>query len=323
MKANAGRDRNRGWRPALLALLTTGLLGALVSCGSSTGGPGSARQPAVGSGVLTAVATTTQLTDLASVIGAGRVKVTGLLKANVDPHEYEPSPADIDALASARLIVKNGVGLETWLDDARRAAGSKATVVDTSTGIVLRAGRDPGESGSDPHIWQDPRNAKIIVTTIAAAFVAADPAGAGAYQANLDGYQAELDRLDAEVDAELAPLTNRKVVTNHDAFAYFLDRYRLDFVGSVIPSFDTQAELSAAELANLVAKIKAEGVKAIFSETSLPAKTAATIATEAGVKVVQGDDALYGDALGPPGSDGATYLAMIRHNAHTLATSLG
>ena len=94
------------------------------------------------------------------------------------------------------------------------------------------------------------------------------------------------------------------MVTNHDAFGYYIDRYGLEFVGSIIPSFDTSTELSGRDIRDLVAKIKATGVKAIFSETSLPPRTAETIGREAGVKVVTGEDALYGDALGPPGSDG-------------------
>jgi len=94
------------------------------------------------------------------------------------------------------------------------------------------------------------------------------------------------------------------------------------FVGSVIPSFDSSAELSGRDLRDLVAKIKATGVKAVFSETSLPPKTAETIAREAGVKVVEGQDALYGDALGPAGSDGDTYLKMVRHNTATIVHNL-
>ena len=132
----------------------------------------------------------------------------------------------------------------------------------------------------------------------------------------------ELDALDAELAATFASLTNKKLVTNHDAFGYLVDRYGLDFVGSIIPSFDTSAELSGADLQDLVAKIKAAGVKAVFSESSLPAKTAKTIADEAGVQVVAGEGALYGDGLGPSGSDGGTYLTMMRHNATTIATNL-
>jgi ABC-type Zn uptake system ZnuABC Zn-binding protein ZnuA len=301
---------------------------ALAGCGSSsTPTAASGSRPTVtgshGQRPMNVVATTTQLTDLATVVGGARVKVTGLLKANVDAHEYEPSPADIDALAAASVVVKNGVGLETWLDDALRAAETKAAVIDASTTVALRPSRDGHDAGNDPHYWQDPRNVRLVVATIAAAFSAADPDGTPMYETNMTNYVHELERLDAEVEAELAPLTNRNVVTNHDALRYFLDRYHLTFVGAVIPSFDSQAELSGAEMADLVATIKARGVKAIFAETSLPAKAAATIAAEAGVKVVVGDDALYGDALGPPGSDGATYLTMIRHNARVLAANLG
>jgi len=128
--------------------------------------------------------------------------------------------------------------------------------------------------------------------------------------------------LDAEVERQIDSLANKKLVTNHDAFGYYLDRYGLELVGSVIPSFDTSAELSGRDIRDLVAKIRATGAKAIFSETTLPPRAAETIGREAGVKVVVGEDALYGDALGPPGSDGDTYLKMIRHNTATIVGNL-
>ncbi|HYX43662.1 MAG TPA: metal ABC transporter substrate-binding protein, partial [Acidimicrobiales bacterium] len=150
----------------------------------------------------------------------------------------------------------------------------------------------------------------------------ADPTNAAVYGAAERAYLSELDNLDAEIRGRIDGLTSKKLVTNHDAFAYFVERYGLDFVGSVIPSFDSQAELSSRELSDLVARIKAEGVRAVFSESSLPPKTAETVAREAGVRVVAGADALYGDALGPPGSDAATYLTMMRHNTRTIADAL-
>src|SRR5438876_517264 len=88
-----------------------------------------------------------------------------------------------------------------------------------------------------------------------------------------------------------------KANVDHDAYGYYVDRYGLDLVGSVIPSFDSQAELSARDIDSLVAKIKGTGVKAVFSETSIPPKTAETVGREAGVTVVAGEDALYGDTL--------------------------
>jgi zinc/manganese transport system substrate-binding protein/manganese/iron transport system substrate-binding protein len=237
-----------------------------------------------------------------------------VLKANVDPHDYEPSPADLQAIADADVILENGLGIEKWLEKTVASASPDGAIVDTSKGVAVRA--------DDPHIWLDPRNAKVMVANIAAAFEKADPARAATFKANEAAYDAELDRLDSEIAAEVAALPNKKMVTNHDAFAYFVDRYGLEYVGAVIPSFDTQAELSARDVSDLVAKIKATGVKAVFSESSLPPKTAEAIATEAGVKVVAGDDALYGDTLGPTGSDGATYLQMMRHNAREIVDNL-
>ena len=265
------------------------------------------------------VATTTQVADMAAVIGADRIDLVRLLKPGIDAHDYEPSPADVEAIATAQLMVENGVGLESWLHDTIESSGYDGPVVDTSQGVWLReVGGEP-----DPHIWQDPRNAMIMAANIERGLARVDPESAGFYQDNLAAYLKDLRALDAWVQRETAGLVNRKVVTNHDAFGYYLDRYHLQLVGSVIPSFDSSAELSGRDIRDLVANIRATGVKAIFSETSLPPRAAETIGREAGVKVVTGEDALYGDSLGPPGTDGASYSMMIRHNTLTIVRNLG
>jgi ABC-type Zn uptake system ZnuABC Zn-binding protein ZnuA len=298
-----------------VALLAAGLAVLLATGCSGSGGAGDGDG---GGGGLRVVATTTQVADLAANVGGDRVQVTSLLKPGIDAHDYEPSPADIDAIARADLVVQNGVGLEEWLGDTVESSGFAGPVVDASQGVRLR--QVDGEA--DPHIWQDPGNAQRMAATIERGLAAASPADATAFAANLAAYTKELEALDAEVERQIDSLANKKVVTNHDAFHYYLDRYGLELVGSVIPSFDTSAELSGRDIRDLVAKIKATGVKAIFSETTLPPKAAETIAAEAGVKVVTGEDALYGDALGPPGSDGDTYLKMIRHNTATFVSNL-
>jgi zinc/manganese transport system substrate-binding protein/manganese/iron transport system substrate-binding protein len=162
----------------------------------------------------------------------------------------------------------------------------------------------------------------VMAANIERGLARADPGSAGLYEANLAAYLKALRALDAEVQRQTASLANRNVVTNHDAFGYYLDRYHLELVGSVIPSFDSSAELSGRDIRDLVARIKATGVKAIFSETTLPPRAAETIGREAGVKVVTGEDALYGDSLGPPGSDGDSYIRMIRHNTRTIVSNL-
>jgi zinc/manganese transport system substrate-binding protein len=320
----------------LLALVALAPLWLLAACGDDAA-PARSTNPGA---PLQVVATTTVLADFAAVIGGERVGVYSLAKPNVDLHDYEPSPADLNAIRAARLVVVNGVGLEEWLDSTLTSSGTKATVIDSGDGVVLRegahdhedeGGKDTGTKASgddhsdhehDPHIWHDPRNAKVMATNIAKGFAAADPEGKALYEKNLAAYLAELDALDRDIETQVATLTNKKLVTNHDAFGYFVDRYGLELVGSIIPSFDSSAELSASDLRALVATIKAEGVTAIFSESSLPAKTANAIGREAGVKVVAGEDALYGDGLGPAGSAGGTYLKMMRHNASTIVSNL-
>ncbi|MBO0829771.1 MAG: zinc ABC transporter substrate-binding protein [Streptosporangiales bacterium] len=284
---------------------------------------GAGRSSADDAGRLRVVTTTTQVADFTRHIGGAHVAVTQLLKPNVDPHDYEPSPADIKAVADARVVVENGGGLESWLGDTVDAAGFHGSTVDTSKGVRLRTGTGE-EHGRDPHIWHDPRNAKTMSANIAAALERADPAHAAAYRANLKRYAAKLDALDAWIEREIAtiPPAQRKLVTNHDAFGYYVDRYHLTFVGSIIPSFDTSAELSGRQLDEIVAKIRAQHVRAIFSESSLPPKTAEAIGTRAHVRVEAGEDSLYGDTLGPAGSPGGTYIGMEEHNTRTIVGAL-
>ena len=308
--ANGGSMRCR-----IILLVVLGL--TILAAGCATNQPAGSANRTQGS-TLRVVATTTQVADFAANVGGDRVQVTSLFKPNVDPHDYEASPADLDTIARADLVIENGAGLESWLHDTIESSGFHGPVVDTSQGVRLRqVGGEP-----DPHIWQNPRNAMAMAANIERALAAADPADAGVFRANLAAYTKQLQTLDAEVQRQIDSLANKKLVTNHDAFGYYIDRYGLQFVGSIIPSFDTSAELSGRDIRDLVAKIKATGVRAVFSETSLPPRTAETIAREAGVKVVEGQDALYGDSLGPPGSDGDTYLKMLRHNTVTIVHNL-
>jgi ABC-type Zn uptake system ZnuABC Zn-binding protein ZnuA len=305
------------------SLLVAGLAAialAVAGCSGSTSGSGGGR--------LRVVATTTQVADFTRVIAGDAVDVKGILGPNVDAHDFEPSPADVDAIARADVLVRNGVGLERWLDDTIKSAGFHGTVVDTSQGVRLRSGSpEEGEpadpNAKDPHIWFDPRNAKIMCANIERALAAADPSSASTFKANLRTYDTKLDSLDSDIARQLKGLTNRKLVTNHDAFGYYVDRYGLQLAGSIIPSFDSTAELSAKAVSDVVARIRSTGVKAVFSEASIPPKTAEVIAQEAHVKVVGGENALYGDSLGPAGSDGATYLTMMEHNTRTIVSALG
>jgi zinc/manganese transport system substrate-binding protein/manganese/iron transport system substrate-binding protein len=179
--------------------------------------------------------------------------------------------------------------------------------------------------GGNPHIWTDPHRAEQMVATIESGLAEADPAAASDFEANATAYETKLAELDEWIhtNVDTVPEADRLLVSNHDAFTYFVDAYGITYVGSVIPSFDDNAEPSAAEIDELVAAIKATGVEAVFSEASISPKAADTIAAEAGVTVYSGEEALYGDSLGPEGSEGATYLASQIHNATVILESWG
>src|SRR5436190_14553109 len=118
--------------PTTIATLAlTALLGLAAGCGDG----GAAQEQGSVSGRLPVVTTTTQLTDFARIVGGNHVDVFGILKANVDPHDYEASPADVTRIASARVIVKNGVGLERWFDGTIRSAEPKGAIVEAATGV--------------------------------------------------------------------------------------------------------------------------------------------------------------------------------------------
>ena len=151
----------------------------------------------------------------------------------------------------------------------------------------------------------------------------ADRLDAGPHGYFAGGAGDEQTLADNEAAYAKVPADQRKLVTNHDAFGYYVARYQLTFVGSVIPSMDTSAELSAKQLTDLVARIRTTGTKAIFTESSLPPKTADAIAKQAGVKVIGGDDALYGYSLGPAGTPQGTYLGAEQHNTRVIVSALG
>lgn len=309
-------------RLALPALAVAAAL-ALAGCAA---GPNS-RGSAGADGELKIVATTTQVADFArNVVGdTGGATVTQLVQPNQSVHGYDPSAADLAALGQADVLVANGVGLEVWLDEAVKASGFDGVTIKADEGITIADDRADDYAGGNPHIWTDVTNAMTMVQTIAQGLSGASADNAAAFAANAADYGRRLSVLEDWIRTNIDPVPadRRLLVSNHDAFGYFTAAYGITHVGSVIPSFDDNAEPSAAEIDELVAAIKSTGVKAVFSEASLSPKAAETVAREAGVTVYAGENALYGDSLGPAGSDGETYIASQLHNVTVILESWG
>ncbi|MDX6691201.1 MAG: hypothetical protein QOG15_2658 [Solirubrobacteraceae bacterium] len=297
-------------RPCIAVLAATLVAALLAGCGggrstSAHGGP-------------TVVATTTQLGDMARAVAGRRAGVTQILQPNSDPHEYEPRPSDVKAVAGAKVVLRSGGGLDDWLADVLNSAGNDAKAVTVIDALHTR--RLGG--AVDPHWWQNPRNGEIAVQRIRDALIAADPGGRDGYTANAAAFLQRLRALDRAIQACVAavPRAQRRIVTDHDALGYYADRYGIDVVGTVIPALSTQAQASAASVARLTRTIRHAGVTTIFSESSVNSNLAKAIARESGAKVGPN---LYADSLGPEGSPGATYLGSLAFNTRAIVAGFG
>jgi zinc/manganese transport system substrate-binding protein len=295
----------------LLATLSLFLVAAAVAAGC-----GSDSNSSSGSEV-TAVATTTEVADLVRNVGGERVDVHGLLSPGADPHGYEPRPSDAASIVDAAIVFKSGGEVDEWLDELVDNAGGDAEVVDLIDSVkTIQA-----DGETDPHWWQDPRNALLAVAAIRDALSKADPDGHQVYERNAAAYSRVLRRLDEEIASCIGkvPAAERKLVTTHDSLGYFARRYGIDVVGSVIPSLSTQAQPSAGDIADLVDQVRDEGVEAVFPEAETSERLEQALAREAGAQV---GDPLWADTLGGEGSGAETYVDATEANTAALVEGM-
>jgi zinc/manganese transport system substrate-binding protein len=293
--------------PALVALLAAGAV--IAGCGSDSGSSDAA---------VSAVATTPQVADLVRNVGGERVDVHGVLAAGADPHGYEPRPSDAASIADAAVVFKSGGEVDDWLDELVDSAGGDAEVIDLIDSLDTL---EDAQGETDPHWWQDPRNAVRAVKAVERALSEADPDGRTVYQRNAVAYVRQLQRLDARVAACLAkvPDAKRKIVTTHDSLGYLARRYDVEVIGSVIPSLSTQAQPSAGDIADLVDQVRDEGVEAVFPEAGADERLERALSRDAGAEV---GDPLYADTLGEEGSGAETYVDAMSANAEALAEGM-
>jgi ABC-type Zn uptake system ZnuABC Zn-binding protein ZnuA/ABC-type Mn2+/Zn2+ transport system permease subunit len=306
----AGRALVRRPRAAALATALVALAAVGAGCGSAGGS----------SDKVDVVVTTTQLGDFVREVGGEAVAVDQILEPNSDPHDYEPRPSDVEGAANAEVIFASGDDLDGWIEEIASDSGSDAEVVDVGAEVPVRLqgeASDEEASEYDPHWWHDPRNAEAAVRVIERALVAADPSRRATFEPHARAYLAKLRALDRGIAKciDSVPPARRKLVTDHDAFNYFANRYGIEVIGAVIPSQTTQAQASAKDLSELAQTIETEQVQAIFPESSLSSKVADAIARQTGASA---DYTLYGDTLGPEGSSGETYIGMEAANADAV-----
>lgn len=245
-----------------------------------------------------ALATTTILADLVRHVAGERISVEAIAPAGADVEEYSPRPEDARRVADASVVFVNGLGLDRWADALLR--GATASVVTLSAGLPTIE--------DNPHLWFDVQLAKRYVEKIRDALAGLDPADADGYARRAREYAAELDRLDADIRASVAtiPPGRRVLVTSHDAFPYFAKAYGFTVIGFIQP--EAGKEPSAAELAALVAAVRAANVGAVFSEAGASPRLAEALAREAGIRTVVTD--LPTDSVGAAPAD--SYVGVMR-----------
>jgi zinc/manganese transport system substrate-binding protein len=273
---------------------------------------------------LKVIATFSILGDFVKNVGGDRVEVVTLVGPNGNAHVYAPSPTDARKVADAKIVFVNGLGFEGWLERLVKASGTKAPIVVATKGIKPRerAGgqdHDHDHGRADPHAWQSVANAKIYVTNIRDALVAADPPGKAAYDANAAAYLAKLDALEREVRETIGkvPTDRRRIITSHDSFGYFEAAYGVVFTAP--QGVSTEAEASAKDVAAIITQIKKQKAAAVFLENVTDPRLVKQIASETGAKI---GGTLYSDALTDDKGGATTYIDLIRHNLKQLAGAL-
>ena len=269
---------------------------------------------------LRVVASFSILADLTRQIGGSAVSVQVLVGPDGDAHTYDPRPKDLRTLMQAGLLVRNGLGLEGWMDRLTGAAGFKGKVVVAAEHVTTRTMTENGGAiATDPHAWQDPRNAILYVQAITRGLTEADPANAVRYRDAAARYAAKIGQTDDWIEATLASIAagQRRIITTHDAFGYYGARYGVEFLSA--EGISTEFEPSAKAIAALVRQIKREQVRTVFIENMTSPRMAQMLARETGA-VLGGT--VYSDALSPPNGPAATYLDMLRHNTTLFAAAM-
>lgn len=274
---------------------------------------------------LQVVAVETFLADIAQNVAGERVHVQALMPLGVDAHAFEPTPQDVKKVADSDVFIVNGAGFEGFLDKLLENAGGTRLYIEASKGLVSRERKadEPHaeDTVGDPHFWFDPTKTIRYVENIRDGLTQADPAGAATYKSNADAYIQKLNALDANIKDQVnaIPSANRKLVTDHDTFGYFADRYGFQIVGMIVPSVSTADSTSAQNLAELIQAIQATGAKAIFLEVNANPQVAEQIARETGARIVTG---LYTHSVSEPNGPAPTYIQMLEYDTRKIVDAL-
>ena len=314
-----------------LALLIVAV--ASLACGNEIAPASGADETAQGSPdrsatTLSVAATVSPITSIVENIGGVRIKLEGLVPEGVNSHTFEPAPSVATTLASADLVILNGLFLEEpTLQMAKSNLKEGAAIISLGEQTITREEWQfdfsfPEDGGHpNPHLWPDPILALRYAEIVRDNLVERDPGNADYFSANYDAFAERIAALDAAIKTAVAtiPEENRKLLTYHDSWAYFADRYGFAVIGAAQPA--DFSEPSAREVADLINQIKAENIQAVFGSEVFPSPVMQTIAAESGVAYI--DELSDDDLPGAPGDPGHSYLGLEVSNLRIIIPALG
>ena len=313
-------------KPLSFLILPTLASAALIL--SACGGDGAdTAAPSPSSGLVVAT-TVAPITSIVAAVAGDNVTIEGIVPEGTNSHTFEPEPQAAELLSKADLIFINGLKLEDpTLGLAEANKKPDGEIVELGTVVLPESDyiydfSFPEEDGKpNPHLWTDPGYAVAYADLVRAQLSERDPANAAEYQSNFEAFKAEADKLADAVRADQAsvPEGQLKLVTYHDAYAYFADNFGWTVVGAIQPSsFD---EPTPSEIAGLIEQIQSEGVPTIFGSEVFPSPVLEAIAAETGVRY---EDSLRDDDLpGAPGEAQHSLLELLRYNYRTMVAGLG
>lgn len=307
-------------------LQRTGLLAlALVLVGCVA--PRQTNDSSSGGKAFKVVTTFLPITLFTKAVAGDCATVTALIPPNLGPHDFQAKPGDLTALRQAGVLVKNGLGMEAFLDKLVASAGnSQLKVIDSSRGVTTLESAehedghdgDPDHGAVNPHIWLDPLRAVQQVATIRDGLIQADPSCAEGYRRNAAAYTAQLTQLNSEIAGQLEPYRGKTFVAFHDFAPYFAQRYGLkaDYLVDV-----PELNPAPADLQRVAAEVKSSQLKALLSEPQEGSRSFNTLAKDLGVKVVVFDP--METATEEASRNPATYVSVMRRNVADLRQAFG
>ena len=259
--------------------------------------------------------------DFATKIAGDKAMVVNMVPSGIEPHDWEPSAADITGLEKADLFIYNGLNMEHWVADVLNSLENKNLIVieaSLGTNVIKDEHSHGGEEELDPHVWLGPMNAKIELEYIKNGFVQADPENKDYYEANYEKYASELDSLDKEFSETLSPLLNKDIIVAHAAFGYLCEAYGLNQVA--IEGLSSDSEPDPARMAEIIEFGKGQNIKVIFFEELVSPKVANTIAKAIGAKtdVLNPLEGLSDEQV----AAGDDYFSIMRQNLKAIKSAL-